>query len=298
MNKKKKGLGKGLSALLENSETDITTSYQGNDSSVGSVSKIELDAIETNPFQPRSEFNERELHELAQSVKEHGLIQPITVRKLGYGKYQVISGERRLRAASKAGVEEIPAYIKVASDQAMLEMALIENIQREDLDAIEVALSYKRLIDECDETQETISKKVGLKRATVANYLRLLNLPEKIQTAIREEKISMGHARALLGLEEKTQLQIFQKILDHDLSVRNVEALVNSSNDKTNSNKNEKQNNSIPLSFEEQKYKEELQESIGTDIKINKYNNGEGKIVISFNNEEDLVKIIDLINND
>ncbi len=184
---KKPALGRGLSALLESAKTDITTKRVGEGApTVNSVSVIQISDIETNPFQPRSNFEESALQELSASIKQHGIIQPITVRKLGYDKYQLISGERRFRASQMAGLKEVPAYIRVADDQAMLEMALVENIQREDLDPIEVSLSYKRLIDECNLTQEQLSEKVGKQRSTVTNFLRLLKLPAPIQKALRD----------------------------------------------------------------------------------------------------------------
>lgn len=190
---KKSGLGRGLSALLENAKTDITTRNLGdNPPVVNSVSVISISQVQTNPFQPRTNFEENALQELSDSIKQHGIIQPITVRKLGYDTYQLISGERRFRASQMAGLVEIPAYIRVADDQAMLEMALVENIQREDLDPIEVSLSYKRLIDECNLTQEQLSEKVGKQRSTVTNFLRLLKLPAAIQKSLRDREITMG----------------------------------------------------------------------------------------------------------
>ena len=205
-NFKKRALGKGLGALLQDSKTDITTSNAVSEVAsavVGSVAMLQISQIETNPFQPRTHFEEVALQELADSITLHGIIQPVTVRKLGYDKYQLISGERRFRASQLAGLKEVPAYIRIANDQAMLEMALVENVQRENLDAIEIAISYKRLIDECDLTQEAVSEKVSKQRSTVTNYLRLLKLPEEIQLGLREQQISMGHARALINIENK-----------------------------------------------------------------------------------------------
>ncbi|MBA3971119.1 MAG: ParB/RepB/Spo0J family partition protein, partial [Bacteroidetes bacterium] len=193
MSTKRNALGRGLSALLENANTDITSNQlegEGKGKVVGAVANIEISCIETNPFQPRTHFEEDALNELAGSIKEHGIIQPITVRKLGYDKYQLISGERRFRASQLAGLTSVPAYIRIANDQAMLEMALVENIQRENLDAIEVAISYKRLIDECSLTQEQLSQKVSKQRSTITNYLRLLKLPVEIQLAIRTGDIT------------------------------------------------------------------------------------------------------------
>ncbi len=298
MSKKKKSLGKGLSALLEDSETDITSKYQKDGSrTIGSVSELAVESIEPNPFQPRKEFDEEALAELTKSVLEHGVIQPITVRKMGYDSYQIISGERRYRAAKDAGLEQVPAYIKVADDPTMLEMALVENIQREDLDAIEVAESYKRLIEECEETQESVSKKVGMKRATVTNYLRLLKLPESIQNSIREGKLSMGHARALINLEdEELRLKVHEQILKEELSVRKTEELIRQVQnggleEKKNSKKKEE-----PLSFKEQQYLEELSERIGNSVKLKKAGSGKGRIVIDYGSEAELDRIIDALN--
>jgi ParB family chromosome partitioning protein len=224
---KKQALGRGLSALLENAKTDITTRNIGENAPVvNSVSVIKISHIETNPFQPRTNFEETALQELSDSIKQHGIIQPLTVRKLGYDKYQLISGERRFRASQMAGLTEVPAYIRVADDQAMLEMALVENIQREDLDPIEVSLSYKRLIDECNLTQEQLSEKVGKQRSTVTNFLRLLKLPAPIQKSLRDREISMGHAKALINIDhEDRQLAIFALALEQELSVRQIEEL-------------------------------------------------------------------------
>ena len=222
--KKQPALGRGLSALLQNSETDITSM---NGATVGSVSMIDIHLIEANPFNPRTHFEKEALEELRQSILTHGIIQPLTVRKLGRDRYQLISGERRFRASQLAGLTEVPAYIRIANDQTMLEMALVENIQREDLNAIEVAFSYERLIDECKLTQEQLSEKVAKSRSHIANHIRLLKLPASIQAGVRDQVITMGHARALLSItDEKEQLIAFQQIIDESLSVRAVEQLV------------------------------------------------------------------------
>ena len=225
---KKKVLGKGLSALLKNPETDITTNKSNDQGNVvGSVNHIPINQIEVNPFQPRTEFKPEALQELVASIQQLGIIQPITVRKLGYDKYQLISGERRFRASQFAKLEHVPAYIRIANDQEMLEMALVENIQREHLNAIEVALSYKRLMEECKLTQEKMSQRVGKKRSSISNYLRLLKLPAEIQIGLKEEKITMGHARALINVESKeTQLNIFHDTVSNGFSVRDVEQIV------------------------------------------------------------------------
>ncbi|MBU6325140.1 MAG: ParB/RepB/Spo0J family partition protein, partial [Bacteroidetes bacterium] len=222
--KKKGGLGRGLSALLENAETDITSKDVR---PAGGISQVPISQIEANPFQPRTEFDAQLLEELAASIRVHGVIQPITVRKLGYDKYQLISGERRTRASILAGLEKIPAFIRVANDQDMLEMALIENIQRADLNAIEVAISYKRLLEECELKQEELADRVGKDRTTVNNYLRLLRLPDEIQAAIREGKLSMGHARAMINMDDVAeQIDLFRHVIEENLSVRATESLV------------------------------------------------------------------------
>lgn len=229
MNNKRNALGRGLSALLESASTDITSNIKSNNelgAVVGAVTNLPLLQIEVNPFQPRSHFEQQALNELVESIKLHGIIQPVTVRKMGYDRFQLISGERRFRASQLAGLETIPAYVRVANDQAMLEMALVENIQRENLDAIEIAISYKRLIEECSLTQEQLSEKVSKQRSTVTNYLRLLKLPPEVQLGIREKKISMGHARALINVEKvEDMVEIYHRIIEDDLSVRDVEEL-------------------------------------------------------------------------
>lgn len=300
MSKKKKSLGKGLSALLEDSDTDITSKYQKDGSrTIGSVSEVGTDSIQPNPFQPRKSFDEEALAELTDSVKEHGVIQPITVRKMGYDQYQIISGERRYRAARNAGLSSVPAYIKVADDQTMLEMALVENIQREDLDAIEVANSYQRLIDECDETQESLSKKVGKKRSTVTNYLRLLKLPEKVQDSIRNGELSMGHARALINLDDDAMRnEVHDRVLEERLSVRQTEELIRNLQERGEKNGKEakKKGKKEALSFKEQQYLEELSERIGDRVKMKKEGTGKGRIVIDYGSEEELDRIFEALN--
>src|SRR5690554_3543028 len=225
--KKRPALGKGLSALLESSLTDITSEDLSDASVLGSVALLQISSIEANPFNPRTHFEEDALQELSDSIATHGIIQPITVRKLGRSKYQLISGERRFRASQLAGLTEIPAYIRVANDQTMLEMALVENIQRQDLNAIEVALSYHRLIQECNLTQEQLAKQISKSRTSITNHLRLLKLPAKIQLAVRENEISMGHARALVGIEDSDkQLDIFERVIEEKLSVRELENIL------------------------------------------------------------------------
>jgi ParB family transcriptional regulator, chromosome partitioning protein len=295
MNKKKE-LGKGLRALLSNIET--TTNKEEKTQLVkeltSSVSTIALDAIEVNPFQPRTEFDPEELMELAKSIKVHGLIQPITVRSLGGDAYQLISGERRMRASKMAGLTQVPAYIRVANDQEMLEMALIENIQRSDLNAVEVAISYQRLIDECSLTHETLSDRVGKNRSTVTNYLRLLKLPPEIQNAVKSNEISMGHARVLAGVQDiAVQLQMFKKTVSDQLSVRQLEDLSKSSTTPPAQKSVPKINDATSIEIE--RIKKEISGLIGTKVDIARNNKGQGKIVISFANDKQFNDIYDLL---
>lgn len=303
MSTKRNALGKGLSALLENANTDITSKnkLEGEGKVVGAIANIEISQIQTNPFQPRTQFDEDALNELAGSIKEHGIIQPITVRKLGYDKFQLISGERRFRASQIAGLTSIPAYIRIANDQAMLEMALVENIQREQLDAIEVAISYKRLIDECNLTQEQLSQKVSKQRSTITNYLRLLKLPVEIQLAIRNGDLTMGHARALINIDNvDTVLDIYNQIILNNLSVREVEDLVRGvkvdiSKNVSSSEKAKKPASKTELSFEQKQIVEDLRAVFNTKVVINREPKGNGKIVIPFKSDNDLKRILDLL---
>ncbi len=300
MSTKRNALGKGLSALLENANTDITSSkFENEGKVVGAVSTIEISSIEVNPFQPRTHFDEEALNELATSIKEHGIIQPVTVRKLGYDKYQLISGERRFRASQIAGLKSIPAYIRIADDQTMLEMALVENIQRQDLNAIEVAISYKRLIEECSLTQEQLSQKVSKQRSTISNYLRLLKLPVEIQLAIRNGDLSMGHARALINIDnEEKQLEIYLKIITDNLSVRDVENIVRGEKEGSSGAQKESVasdgSTKSSLSFNDLKVVEDLRAAFNSKVNIVKSDKGKGKIVIPFKSESDLQRIIDL----
>ena len=291
----KPALGRGLSALLENAKTDITTRQSGEATPVvGSIAVIKIKDIETNPFQPRTNFEEIALQELADSVKQHGIIQPITVRKLGYDKYQLISGERRFRATQIAGLTEIPAYIRVANDQAMLEMGLIENIQREDLDPIEVSLSYKRLIDECNLTQEQLSEKVNKQRSTVTNFLRLLKLPAVIQKAVRDKDITMGHARALLSVEnEDKQLAIYAMAVENELSVRQVEELVR---DEKMQFKPKTTRVEKPLTIEDKQIEKKLEKIFSKSFTFKRTPKGNGSINLSFSNDTELEHILSFFN--
>lgn len=293
---KKPALGRGLGALLQNSETDITTSSirEEGGNVVGSVSSISIKEIETNPFQPRTQFEKESLLELSNSIKELGIIQPVTVRKLGYGKYQLISGERRFRASQIAGLTEIPAFIRIANDQEMLEMALVENIQRQELDAIEVAFSYQKLIDECGLTQEKMSERVGKKRSTVANYLRLLKLPAEIQLSIRTRDISMGHARAIVNVnDEKKQVTLSRRIIKEGLSVRQVEEIVKDRKEETSLAL--KKGGISDLSFSQQKVRDDLSDFLKTNVQLQSNSKGKGKLTIPFTSEKELERIIELL---
>ena len=295
MTTKRSALGKGLSALLENADTDVT-SKTGIEGVVGSIAQISIEHIEPNPFQPRTFFEPEALAELSASIKEQGIIQPITVRKMGYDRYQIISGERRFKASRMAGLTTIPAYIRVANDQGMLEMSLVENIQRQNLNPLEIALSYKRLIDECSLTQEMLSDRVGKNRSTVTNFLRLLKLQPQIQAAIRNETLSMGHARAIIGVDDVgNQLFMFREIIDKHLSVREAENLARELGNKssfTGKNKKNKEN----LSLEYKKIQDVLSSHFKNRIRLQRTQKGNGKIVIPFENDEDLNRILELFN--
>lgn len=296
-NPRKNALGRGLSALLENANTDITnTSSEAKPAN--SISEIQISQIQANPFQPRTEFEETALQELAESIKVHGVIQPITVRKMGYDSYQIISGERRTRASILAGLTKIPAYIRVANDQEMLEMALIENIQREELNPIEIGLSYKRLMEECSLKQEEVGDRVGKNRSTVTNYLRLLKLPETIQLALKEGKISMGHARAIINVEDpKKQEWMLEQMLANELSVRSVENLVREENTKTTDAAKAVKPAGKPAKtqvFED--YQMSLSDRFNTKISIKADDKGRGSIKIPFRSQADLQRIMDLLN--
>lgn len=293
---KKRGLGRGLDAILQSPETDITSRDISGDYVAGAVAEIDINLIEANPFQPRTEFDEAALAELAQSIKEQGIIQPVTVRKLGYNRYQLISGERRLRASKLAGLAKIPAFIRIANDEQMLELALIENIHRENLNAIEVAISYQRLIDECNLTQEQLSDKVGKSRSAIANFLRLLKLPAEIQIALRDGHISMAHARALINIEDKEcQLKLLQQIIEEDLNVRQTEELANKAKTTVEENKEQrKQTNYLPDHFKAQI--KTLSQALNTKVKVKRNLKGQGSVVIDFKNQEEFDRIIALFN--
>jgi len=292
---KKQAMGRGLSALLRDPKTDISTAKDKNaEKVIGNIAELEISSIEVNPFQPRTYFNEEALSELSTSIKELGVIQPITVRKTGFNKYQLVSGERRYRASKLAGLTQIPAFIRIANDQEMLEMALVENIQRQDLDAIEVALSYQRLIEECELTQEKMSERVGKKRSTITNYLRLLKLDPIVQTGIRDGMLSMGHGRALINIEDtEIQLEFYELILKDGLSVRQVEELVKNYKKgiPTKSNTSEK----IKISESLVDASKNLSEHFGNKVDIKIAKNGKGKLIINFHSEADFERIKNLI---
>ena len=303
---KKQALGRGLSALLENAgnlvkeknesaavaeNVAIETSVENPIGHIaGDISLVSVSLIEANPFQPRQDFTPDALIELAQSIKELGLIQPITVRKISAKKYQIISGERRFRASQMAGLEEVPVYVRAADDQGMLEMALVENIQRENLNAIEVAISFKRLMEECNMNTEALAERVGKDRTTVTNYVRLLKLPPEIQMGIIEKRISMGHARALINIPESKQLKIYQTIIEKDLSVRKVEDLAKE-DDVPQLFRPAK----VILPLEFQKMQAELRLKYGKRAKLTRSDAGVGKLEIPFNNDDDLQRVIDLL---
>lgn len=298
---RKQALGKGLSALLSGGSTEEQVVTNPSTRSEAGVAMINVNWIVANPYQPRTEFEQEALEELAESIKVHGIIQPVTLRKLGDQQYQLISGERRFRASQMAGLTEIPAYIRTADDQTMLEMALIENIQREDLNAIEVAFSYQRLIDECNLTQEQLSNRVAKKRSTITNYLRLLKLPAEIQQGIKQGKITMGHARALINAgDEKKQLEIYHKIIQDELSVRQVEELVRKKDEsKTEKSSVTKKSESKTIEEDPERthtfklYGDKLSSILNRPIQIQQTKDGKGRITIEFDNDEQLEKIIE-----
>ena len=288
-----------MSAILSNPKSDITqnTTKSINSTPFGTVGQIKLNTIQVNPFQPRTQFNNKALKELALSIKELGVIQPITVRKLGYDKFQLISGERRFRASKLAGLETIPAFIRVANDQEMLEMALVENIQRKNLDALEIALSYQLLINECQLTQEKLSQRVGKKRSTVSNYLRLLRLNPIIQAGIQDQIIGIGHAKTLLNIEdEKKQLELYKNIITNSLSVRQTESLSKKlkSLDIRQTNKS-LTSYKIPLPYSIQKLSNKFERKTNCKSEINMQKSGNGKLIFSFKNEEQLKHLIECL---
>jgi ParB family chromosome partitioning protein len=299
---KKKALGRGLSALLSDNtpedklDVDIQSPAAVSGTPVSGIAEIPVEEIEVNPFQPRTHFDQEALHELSESIKVHGIIQPITVRRLTNNQYQLISGERRYQASKLAGLKTIPAYIRSANDQQMLEMALIENIQRENLNAIEIALSYQRLISECSLKQDELGERVGKNRATVTNYLRLLRLPPDIQIAVRDNRLSMGHARAIINVENPDkQLYIFKKTLEDDLSVRKVEELVREMSPKKADTSSERGSSAgAGPSREISQLQSKLSSHFGTRVVV-KSDGTKGEIKIPFLSVEDLNRLIDIL---
>ena len=290
--KKKSGLGRGLGALLEDSGEKQKISGSGA-TPRGAISEIEISKIEANPWQPRSDFDESALNDLAESISVQGIIQPITVRALSENEFQLISGERRLQAGKKAGLKAIPAYIRVADDQQMLEMALVENIQRENLNAIEIALSYQRLLTECDLKQEQLGDRVGKNRSTVTNYLRLLKLPSDVQIALRDGRLSMGHARALISIDDiALRIDIFNQIIKQDLSVRKVEELVRAIGKK---GEKKTRSSSAVLDHEIKKLRSKLSTHFGSKIAIKSNDQNKGEIKIPFTSTEDLNRILEIL---
>lgn len=299
MSDKKKVLGRGLNALLAGDTDDTTPTNDVGKTAItnqaGVVIYIPLEQIEVNPFQPRTTFDENSLAELSDSIKIHGVIQPITVRKIENNKFQLIAGERRLRASQKAGKKEIPAYVRTASDQESIEIALIENIQREDLNPLEIAINYKRLMDECEITQEKLSERLGKNRSSVTNFLRLLKLPPDLQAGLRDEKITMGHAKALLGLDHlPSLLEAYKEVIAKNLSVRQTEELI-----KTYQESKKKTANTITKKPEAdihlKKVEADLSTAFGTKVIIHKAKDGKGEINIKFFSDNDLNRLLDLL---
>jgi ParB family chromosome partitioning protein len=292
MTVKKSALGRGLGALIDEANYEKRPVQEA--ISTSAIAEIDIDKIDPNPFQPRKEFDEEGLNELASSIKELGIIQPITVKATENGRFQIISGERRFRACKVAGLEKIYAFVRDANDQGLLEMALVENIQREDLNAIEISVTYQRLIDECNLTQEKLSERIGKKRATIANYLRLLKLPAEIQVGVRDDKISMGHAKALIGIENPdTQLKLYYRIVHEGLSVRETETISRELQYPVRKEDKKPVTTQLPVHFID--FKNNLKSFLGTKVDLKKGENGKGTIVIAFNSEDDFKRISALL---
>ena len=298
MNNKRNALGRGLSAILRNPQTDITENRSDEKNLVATINEIAIEDIQINPFQPRINFEKEKIFELAESIKELGIIQPITVRKLGYNKYQLISGERRLRASKELNLKTIPCFIRIANDEQMLEMALVENIQRENLNPIEIAISFQRLIKECNLTQEECGNKLGKKRSTITNFLRLLKLPSEIQDGLKKEKISVGHARALINIKDrKNQLNIFNDIIENGFSVREVEQIAKDFSERNYnySPKRKKIDSDDIIPFGHQKKLFDLSKSLNIEIQLKRNKKGNGKIIIPFTDDDKLSEIFNKI---
>ena len=287
---KKSALGRGLGALLDNPGSgDVSKTVIESGAPSGSINEIRIEQIETNPFQPRTRFDQEKLDELAASIKQLGIIQPLTLRQVRPNKYQLISGERRFRASQLVGLESVPAYVRVANDQEMLEMALVENIQRDDLDAIEVAISYQRLIEECNLTQEQLGETVGKNRSTITNYLRLLKLPPQIQKAIMDKILTMGHARAIINIGDETkQLELFKQIVKDGLSVRATEQASKSA-------KKVKGSAGKELPIEYQRIQENIKDQLNADVGLKVNSKGKGTISIPFDNEKEMKRVLSIL---
>jgi len=295
-NKSKEQLGKGIRALLSGLDEDVSAKKMPAKQVkqvINTIIELPLTQIEVNPFQPRTHFDEMALNELANSIQIHGVVQPITVRRMGPNKYQLIAGERRIRASKIAGINTIPAYIRLADDQQMLEIGLIENIQREDLNPVEIALTYQRLIDECDLIHEQLAERVGKNRSTVTNYLRLLKLPPEVQTGLKEKTLSMGHARAIAGIEDMVlQIAVSKEVMDNKLSVRQTEALVKKYTTPAAAKKPKADpSHSLPLAYK--KLQDELTSQLATKVAIKRKPRGQGEIIINFYSDDDLNRLID-----
>ena len=300
-NNKKQALGKGIRALLSSIDEELNTTADGvpavSGQNAGTIARIPVDHIEVNPKQPRRDFDEQALKELSESIKLHDIIQPVTVAKVGQNKYQLISGERRWRASKMAGLKDIPAYVRTADDQEMLEWALLENLQREDLNAIEIGLSYKRLMDECDLTQEQVAERMKKDRSTVTNYIRLLKLPPDIQKAVRDGEISMGHARAIIGLDMiDQQLYVYREIKEKGLSVRQVEALVKDmlADERPDVARVKNKDSQLPPAYK--RIQDNMASHFSTKVKLDRKKNGKGAITIEFYNDSDLERIMEKMN--
>ena len=301
-NNKKQALGKGIRALLNNIDEELKANEPAIRNAENTATKqpalaigrIAVDKIKVNPKQPRYDFDEQALNELAQSIKLHDIIQPITVIKIADGNYQLISGERRWRASKIAGLTDIPAYVREANDQEILEMALLENLQRENLNAIEIALSYKRLMDECSLTQEQVAERMKKERSTVTNYIRLLKLPPDIQKAVRDGSLSMGHARSITGLENvDEQLYVFREAMSKGMSVRQVEALVKAMQQERKPQTAEKTDNKLPIAYK--RIEDNIASYFSSKVILERKKNGKGSITIDFHSDEELEKIMGLM---
>lgn len=296
-NQRKQALGKGIRALLDNIDDELNANVPGVPSVAGNstgIIRIPIDQIEVNPKQPRRDFDKKALAELSESIALHDIIQPITVVKINNQRYQIISGERRWRASKMAGLKDIPVYIRTADDQEMLEMALLENLQREDLNAMEISMSYKRLMDECNLTQEQVAERMKKERSTVANYLRLLKLPPDIQSAVRDGQLSMGHARAIIGLEAVDhQLYAFKEVQQKGLSVRQTEALIKkiATEGKDNTHAATAKKNNLPPAYK--RIEDSMASHFATKVRLNRKNSGKGSIEIEFYNDSDLERIME-----